>query len=247
MPPKLVVGNWKMHGGGEELAEARNLARRSADAKCQIVVCPPATLLNRLEKVFEGTRLATGGQDCHFGRTGAHTGDISAAMLLDAGARFVIVGHSERRSDHGETSAQVRSKADAAIHAGLVAVVCIGETENERDKGMELEVAGTQLEESVPGGADGDSLAVAYEPVWAIGTGRTPSIADIEAMHDFIRSRLIERFGETAGRAIRLLYGGSVKPGNAESISGARNVDGCLVGGASLTASSFAAIIDAFE
>ena len=246
MHRKLVVGNWKMHGTSRELAEARELASRSAEADCAIVVCPPATLLSRIAKIFDGTDIRSGGQDCHFGEAGAHTGDVSAAMLLDAGASFVIVGHSERRNDHGETSAEVMSKALAARAAGLAAIVCIGETEEERDGGIELKVAGKQLRDSVPDGATGENLAVAYEPVWAIGTGRTPGIGEIEAMHDFIRSELIERFGESIGGSVRLLYGGSVKPSNAEAISKARNVDGCLVGGASLKAASFAAIANAF-
>ena len=246
MPRKLVVGNWKMHGASQELAEAEELARRAAGTSCQIVVCPPATLIHRISSVFEGTDIRTGGQDCHFSDSGAHTGDISAAMLLDAGAGFAVVGHSERRTDHGETSADVVSKAHAAINAGMTAIVCIGETEEERDSGTELIVAGRQLRDSVPDGASGDSLTVAYEPVWAIGTGRTPSIGEIEAMHEFMRNELIGRFGEAVGSSIKLLYGGSVKPNNAEAIANARNVDGCLVGGASLKAASFAAIAKAF-
>ncbi|MDE0113389.1 MAG: triose-phosphate isomerase, partial [Albidovulum sp.] len=203
-------------------------------------------LLHRMSRIFEGTGLSTGGQDCHSGESGAHTGDISAAMLLDAGASFAIVGHSERRSDHGETSANVQSKAQAACKAGLAAIVCVGETEEERDRNIELEVVGRQLLESVPENANGDNLAVAYEPVWAIGTGRTPSIDDIEAVHEFARKQLVERFGASVGNSIRLLYGGSVKPNNAEAISNSRDVDGCLVGGASLNATSFAAIAKAF-
>ena len=238
MTRRLVAGNWKMNGLA---ASAAMLEALPEPAGCDVLVCPPATLVARLA----GGRFAVGGQDCHPEPAGAHTGDISAEMLADAGASAVIVGHSERRADHGETDALVAAKAAAAWRAGLMAIVCVGETEAERDAGRTLERVGAQLAGSIPAGATAESLAVAYEPVWAIGTGRTASLAEIAEVHGFIRDALARRFGAEAGAGIRLLYGGSVKPGNAAAIFAVPNVDGALVGGASLTAADFGAIIAA--
>jgi triosephosphate isomerase len=216
------------------------LAAQHPDPGCDVLICPPATLIAALR----GRGIAIGGQDCHREASGAHTGDISAEMLADAGAEAVIVGHSERRSDHGETDDAVAAKAAAAWRAGLVAIVCVGETEAEREAGAVLDRVGSQLAGSIPDGATPERLVVAYEPVWAIGTGRTPSLSDIAQMHDFMRERLVSRFGSEA-YGIRLLYGGSVKPGNAAEIFGVTNVDGALVGGASLKAADFGAIVAA--
>lgn len=242
MPPKkLVAGNWKMNGLAASASMLEELAAAHPAPACDVLVCPPATLVARLA----GGPVPIGGQDCHWQPSGAHTGDIAAEMLADAGATAVIVGHSERRADHGETDGTVAHKAAAAWRAGLSAIVCVGETEAERDAAQTLAVVGTQLAGSIPDGATADTLVVAYEPVWAIGTGRTPSLDDIAEVHDFLRARLSERFGAAVGDAVRLLYGGSVKPGNAAQIFAVSNVDGALVGGASLTASDFGAIIAA--
>lgn len=240
----LAAGNWKMNGLGESLAEITALAAACPDPGCDVLICPPATLLSRLSDAASGTAIATGGQDCHAAASGAHTGDTSADMLRDAGASYVIVGHSERRSDHGEDDATVRAKAEAAWAADLIAIICVGETEAERDAGRALDVVASQLAGSVPDGATGANTVVAYEPVWAIGTGRTPSTGDIAEMHDAMRAGLSSRFGGEAD-AMRLLYGGSVKPGNAAEIFGLANVDGGLVGGASLKAADFAGIVNA--
>ena len=242
---KLAAGNWKMNGLAASAAELDALITASAGAAAEVLICPPATLIADFAARANGSDVAIGGQDCHAAANGAHTGDISAEMLADAGATHVIVGHSERRADHHEGDAEIRSKAEAAWRAGLVAIVCVGETEAERDKGRALKVVGAQLAGSLPDDATAANLVVAYEPVWAIGTGRTPSIQEIAEMHAFQRSQLIERFGPATGEAVRLLYGGSVKPGNAAEIFGVANVDGGLVGGASLKATDFAAIIQA--
>ena len=230
---KLVAGNWKMHGqAAEAQALARAIAAGAAGLKAEVLICPPATLIARMAEAARGTAIRIGGQDCHAAASGAHTGDISAAMLVDAGASHVILGHSERRTDHGETDAQVLAKAQAALSAGLTAIICIGETEAERDAGRTLDVVGTQLHGSVPAGATAANLVIAYEPVWAIGTGRTPTIPEIAEVHAFLRARLTARIGaEAAG--VRLLYGGSVKPSNAAEIFAVPHVDGALVGGAS--------------
>jgi triosephosphate isomerase len=219
----------------------------SVIAKADLLVCPPATLLATFAERTGGIlpadqkALALGAQDCHPKASGAHTGDLSAEMLADAGASFVIVGHSERRADHGETDALVRQKAEAAWRAGLVAIVCIGETQAHRDAGQTLHICGGQLSGSLPDGANTANLVVAYEPVWAIGTGLTPTAADVEQVHKFIRNHLISRFKEE-GCAIRILYGGSVKPSNAQQLMAVANVNGALVGGASLKAADFLAI-----
>ncbi|MCT8160278.1 triose-phosphate isomerase [Pseudoruegeria sp. SHC-113] len=245
MRRKLAAGNWKMNGTGGALAEVEALKAALPGEAVDVLLCPPATLLHRMSSACDGSAIATGGQDCHAAETGAHTGDVSAAMLADAGASHVILGHSERRTDHGESDADVRAKTSAAWAAGLTAVVCIGETEAERDAGTTLAVIGGQLEGSVPNGATGHRLVVAYEPVWAIGTGKVPTIEQIAEVHDFLRDALVQRFGETAGGAVRILYGGSVKPSNAQEIFAVENVDGALVGGASLKAADFGAIITA--
>ncbi len=243
---KLAAGNWKMNGTAASLSEVTALVQAHPAPGCEMLLCPPATLVAAMAATAKGTALQVGGQDCHAKASGAHTGDISAQMLRDAGASHVILGHSERRADHGETDAQVLAKAEAAIAAGLIAVVCIGETEAERDAGRTLDVVGTQLHGSVPAGATAATLVIAYEPVWAIGTGRTPTIPEIAEVHAFLRARLTARIGaEAAG--VRLLYGGSVKPSNAAEIFAVPHVDGALVGGASLKASDFGAIVAALS
>jgi triosephosphate isomerase len=243
---KLAAGNWKMNGTMAALAEAQALVAAHPAPSCEMLLCPPATLVAALASQAKGTALMVGGQDCHPKASGAHTGDISAPMLKDAGATHVILGHSERRADHGETDALVKSKAEAAIAAGLIAIVCIGETEAERDAGRTLDVIGTQLDGSLPAGATAANLVVAYEPVWAIGTGRTPTLAEIGEVHALLRNRLQGLIGAQAS-GVRLLYGGSVKPSNATEIFAVPHVDGALVGGASLKASDFGAIVAALS
>lgn len=238
---KLVAGNWKMNGTLDSAAMVETLATAYPDPACDVLICPPATLLARLA----GRGIALGAQDCHVAAAGAHTGDISAEMLADAGASAVILGHSERRADHGETDALVAEKTRAAWRAGLLAIVCVGETDAERTAGRTLEVVGRQVDGSVPEGAEGARLVLAYEPVWAIGTGRTASLEDIGEVHGFLRRRLAGRFGDDTAAGIRLLYGGSVKPGNAAAIFGVADVDGALVGGASLSVADFGPIIAA--
>jgi triosephosphate isomerase (TIM) len=245
----LIAGNWKMNGLKAAKAEfdAMVAGAGSVIANADLLVCPPATLLASFAENTRGIlpadqkALALGAQDCHPEPSGAHTGDISAEMLADAGASFVIVGHSERRADHGESDALVRQKAQAAWRAGLIAIVCIGETRAQRDAGQTLRVCGGQLAGSLPDGATAANLVIAYEPVWAIGTGLTPTAQDIEQVHRFIRDHLTDRFkGE--GARMRILYGGSVKPSNAAELMGVPNVNGALVGGASLKAADFLAI-----
>jgi triosephosphate isomerase len=244
---KLAAGNWKMNGTTTSLSEAMALAAAHPEAKVDLLICPPATLIAPLATAATGTSLAIGGQDCHSAASGAHTGDIAAGMLADAGASHVILGHSERRTDHGETDALVRAKTEAAWDAHLTAIVCIGETLEQREAGQTLDVIGRQLDGSVPNGASGARLVIAYEPVWAIGTGKVPTTAQIAEVHDFIRARLDDRFGEGVGRLVRILYGGSVKPSNAAEIFAIPNVDGALVGGASLKAADFSGIVSALE
>jgi triosephosphate isomerase len=214
--------------------------------KADLMICPPATLLAAFAEKARGSSVAIGGQDCHAEPSGAFTGDISAEMLADAGAAAVIVGHSERRTTHKETDAEVRAKAQAAWRAGIAAIVCIGETRAEREAGRTLDVLGRQLDGSLPEGATGTNLVVAYEPVWAIGTGLTPTAGDVAEAHAFIRKRLASRYGDTA-EAVRILYGGSVKPSNAVELMGVANVDGALVGGASLKAEDFFGIAAAYR
>lgn len=232
----LIAGNWKMNGLAAAAHEVENLIKRlggSAPADRDVLICPPATLVPLFARQYSDEAIQIGGQDCHWLASGAHTGDVSAEMLADAGAAYVIVGHSERRADHGETNVQVKAKAEAALRAGLTPIICVGETREERESGKAMDVVGAQLTGSLP--ETGDAIIVAYEPVWAIGTGLTPTRDDIEKMHDFIRSR--------TPQATRILYGGSVKPANAREILSISNVNGALVGGASLKAEDFFAII----
>jgi triosephosphate isomerase len=239
----LIAGNWKMNGLKTSLKELAAIAQGVGDLwrKTDLLICPPATLLFASAAAMLGSKVAIGGQDCHAEAFGAHTGDISGEMLADAGASAVIVGHSERRTDHGESDATVKRKVEAAWRAGLLAIACVGETQEQRDGGRALEVVGRQLAGSIPDGATATNLVVAYEPVWAIGTGRTPTVDDVADVHGFMRKALKERFdGEAAN--IRLLYGGSVKPANAAELLAVDNVNGALIGGASLTAADFLAI-----
>lgn len=245
----LVAGNWKMNGTGDSLAELRSIAHGfegSLAIETDALLCPPATLIHRAAGILAGTPVKLGGQDCHVDASGAHTGDISAEMIRDAGATHVIVGHSERRTDHGESDELVAAKAQAAWRAGLVAVICIGETEVERREGKALEVISSQLAGSVPDSASAANTIIAYEPVWAIGTGLTPTPRDVDVVHTHIRDVLKNRLGDMAER-MRLLYGGSVKPVNAVDLLGVDNVDGALVGGASLKAMEFLAIAEAYR
>jgi triosephosphate isomerase (TIM) len=239
----LIAGNWKMNGLKASMAEfdAMLAGAKPLGAKADLLVCPPATLIAAFADKARGSDVAVGAQDCHSKISGAHTGDISAEMLADAGATSVIVGHSERRADHGESDALVRQKAEAAWRAGLTAIVCIGETQGQRDDGHTHHVCGGQLRGSLPDGSTSANLVVAYEPVWAIGTGLTPTTADVEQVHRFIRDALTDRF-KAEGARIRVLYGGSVKPSNAAELMAVPNVNGALVGGASLKAADFLAI-----
>ncbi len=244
----LVAGNWKMNGLRAALVEIDAIAAEF-DAgwrkKTDLLICPPATLLAAAAARLEGTDIALGGQDCHAEASGAHTGDLSAAMLADAGARFVIVGHSERRADHGESDGLVLAKARAALAAGLTPIVCVGETRREREAGKAETVVAAQIAGSVPPEAPPERLVVAYEPVWAIGTGLTPTPQDVARMHGFARQR-IEALGPGKGAATRILYGGSVKPENARELLRVSDVDGALVGGASLKAKDFLSIAAAY-
>lgn len=245
----LVAGNWKMNGTGESLTELRAIAAGlSSDLgrKLDSVICVPATLLSRAADTLEAENVGLGGEDCHTAASGAHTGDISAIMLKEAGASHVIVGHSERRIDHAETNEIVNAKTKAAWAAGLVAIVCVGETADERRAERTLDIIGSQLAGSLPEGVTAENTVVAYEPVWAIGTGLTPTVQDVRAAHAFMREQLIEQFG-TQGAHLRLLYGGSVKPVNAIELLGIADVDGALVGGASLKATDFLAICEAYR
>ena len=239
----LVAGNWKMNGLSGSAAELDKMVAGASGLppRIDILVCPPAMLIPAFAARVRGTRVAIGGQDCHAQPSGAFTGDIAAEMLADVGATAVIVGHSERRAYHHETDAAVRAKASAAWRAGLTAIVCVGETRDERAAGRTLEVVGRQLDGSVPDAASAETLVIAYEPVWAIGTGLTPTPADVAEVHGFVRARLAARFGAAAD-GIRILYGGSVKPSNAAELLGVANVDGALVGGASLKAEDFLGI-----
>lgn len=239
-PRPLVAGNWKMNGLAAAAAELDAIAAGAGGA-AELLICPPFTLVASFAARMAGKGLAIGAQDCHANPSGAHTGDISAEMLKDAGATYVIVGHSERRADHGENDATVRAKAEAALRAGLTAIVCVGETRAEREAARTLDVVGAQLLGSLPAGATPDNLVIAYEPVWAIGTGLTPTAEDVRIVHDFIRTRLLVRLGQDSSR-MRILYGGSVKPGNAAELLSVDNVNGALVGGASLKAADFLGI-----
>ncbi|HKH80721.1 MAG TPA: triose-phosphate isomerase [Methylovirgula sp.] len=245
----LVAGNWKMNGRGADLAEiaairAAVVAGRAGQA--EILVCPPATLLMDVARLCAGSPVALGAQDCHPAEGGPHTGDISAEMLKDAGASYVIVGHSERRAEHGESDALVRAKAKAGLRAGLRVILCVGESEAERAAGAALERVAAQLEQSLPDRVSPHDLVIAYEPVWAIGTGLTPTPADVAEIHAFLRSRLAQ-YLPGSGCAVRILYGGSVKPANAAELLTIGDVDGTLVGGASLKAAEFMAIAGVYR
>lgn len=243
MRRKLAAGNWKMNGTAADLGQIEALASAHVDTDCDILICPPATLLSRA--ALAAGPIAIGGQDCHAETTGAHTGELSAEMLKDAGATHCILGHSERRQDHGERSDDIRAKARAAIDAGLAAIICIGESLAEREAANTLDILGGQMSGSIPDLVTGENLVIAYEPIWAIGTGKVPDLGQIGEVHDFIRTRLDRRFGPGVARSVRLLYGGSVKPANAAEIFSVPNVDGALVGGASLKASDFSPIVTA--
>ncbi|WP_315928034.1 triose-phosphate isomerase [Mesorhizobium sp. SP-1A] len=246
----LVAGNWKMNGTSASLNELRSIGNgfmSGLDAETDALVCVPATLLTRAAEILSRTPVRAGGEDCHADESGAHTGDISAEMLKDAGASYVIVGHSERRTDHCEDDAAVQAKALAAWRAGLTAIVCVGETKAEREAGATLDVLSRQIAGSVPSSATAANTVVAYEPVWAIGTGLTPTAADVAEAHRHIRERLTEKLGGDAGARMRLLYGGSVKPSNAVELLSVDNVDGALVGGASLKAADFLGIAEAYR
>jgi triosephosphate isomerase len=244
----LVAGNWKMNGTTASLGELRLLASMLAGVKlnCDVMICPPASLLMAATRLTRSAQIQLGGQDCHPDPQGPFTGDIAAEMLKDAGATAVIVGHSERRIGHQEKSELVRGKARAAHRAGLVSIICIGETIDERKRGDALRVLGEQVSLSVPERSTGLNTIVAYEPVWAIGTGLTPSLGEVEEAHGHIRTELANLLGE-AGSSIRVLYGGSVKPGNASELMAIDNVNGALVGGASLRAADFIGIIKAYS
>ncbi|MCB1378007.1 MAG: triose-phosphate isomerase [Alphaproteobacteria bacterium] len=246
-PRALVAGNWKMNGNVAMLKEPRLLAAMLKDVKlkCDVMVCPPAIIARRVKSILKGSRIKMGGQDCHWAPSGAHTGDISAEMLKDAGASAVLAGHSERRTNHGETDAIVAQKAKAVHRAGLTAIICIGETLDERKSAKTLEVLTRQISGSVPDGATAANTVIAYEPVWAIGTGLTPTTAEVAEAHSHIRSELGRVMG-AEGAGTRILYGGSVKPSNAAELMGAPNVNGALVGGASLKAADFLGIIKVY-
>lgn len=245
----LVAGNWKMNGLKDSIAEMAvldSLLDNNLPAKCEILICPPFTLLVSFNHILSGTKIIIGAQDSHWAEKGAHTGDISPLMLADAGCEYVIVGHSERRSDHYEDSSMVLKKAEAVINANMKAIICVGESEKEREAGATLRIIENQLKKSTSKKMNSQNTVIAYEPVWAIGTGKTASVKNVEEVHNFIRMLLCERFGED-GNSFRILYGGSVKAANAKSLMGASNVDGALVGGASLKANDFNGIITAYR
>lgn len=246
-PRSLVAGNWKMNGFSESSAELNTLEGMIAKGKpanCDVMICPPYTLLASFAEAAK--TVLVGAQDCHTDDSGAHTGDISAAMIKDSGATAIIVGHSERRADHGESSKLVAEKAAKVIEMKLTPIICVGETEDERDAGKTLDIVLDQVKASIPMQATAANVVIAYEPVWAIGTGRTPTPADVQDVHAAIRKTLETRFGE-AGKGIAILYGGSVKPSNASELMSVPNVNGALVGGASLKATDFNGIIDAYR
>ncbi|UTW54033.1 triose-phosphate isomerase [Kordiimonas sp. SCSIO 12610] len=250
-PRSLVAGNWKMNGVKSSVSELEALIQMVNDgdkADCDVLICPPATLVDRFVGVADGSLVNIGAQDCHTNTSGAHTGDIAANMVADLGAGYIIVGHSERRADHGETSDLVNNKAEAVLTENLTAIICVGETEAERKAGDTLKVVvADQLANSVPESATPENTIIAYEPVWAIGTGLTPTVDDVAEVHTAIRAALVERFGDGVGNGFAILYGGSVKPTNAKELMAADNVNGALVGGASLKATDFNGIIDAYR
>jgi triosephosphate isomerase len=247
-PKPLVAGNWKMNGLRASLAEIaaiRDAAGKGGAGRAQVLVCPPATLIAAAADLCKGSAVGIGAQDCAVEASGAHTGDISPEMLADAGAAFVIVGHSERRADHGESDEVVRAKAEAVLRAGITPIICVGETKAQREAAEMLPIVGGQLDGSVPRGVAGERLVIAYEPVWAIGTGLTPSVADVAEVHGFIR-RHLSGIVASGAEKVRILYGGSVKPSNATELMGVADVDGALIGGASLKAADFMAIAAAY-
>jgi len=242
----LIAGNWKMNGLAKESAsELSALVSKANDQKevgCDILICPPALLVSEMASLCEGSAVSIGAQDCHANEKGAHTGDISAEMVADAGGRYCIVGHSERRTDHGESNADVKAKAEAALRAGLIAIVCVGETLEEREGGKTLALISDQVKNSLPEGATAANTVIAYEPVWAIGTGKVPATSDVDDVHNHIRSDLKDLMSDADG--VRLLYGGSVKGSNAAELMAVENVNGALVGGASLKAEDFWPIVE---
>lgn len=249
-PRTVIAGNWKMNGLKSDLREAKSLvlylarsSQRSASS-AEVVICPPATLISALSEVFRGSVAKSGGQDCHANASGANTGDVSAEMIKNAGGRYVIVGHSERRADHAESDAMVCAKAEAGHRAGLVSIVCLGESLSERKQGKTLGVIGRQLKKSLPAETTAKNTVIAYEPIWAIGTGLTPTLKEIEQAHNHLRRGLLRILGQD-GAKLRILYGGSVKPQNAAEILAIHNVNGALVGGASMKAEDFSKIIGA--
>jgi len=243
MPRKIAAGNWKMNGDAAALAQIEAMADALPAAPPEVVICPPAPFLMQAAQMVPD--IAIGAQDCHAETSGAHTGDLSAGMIAGTGARFVIIGHSERRAAYGESDADVRAKAEAAWAAGLTAIICIGESGADRDAGRTLAVITEQLDGSLPDAATAGNTVIAYEPIWAIGTGQVPDLPQINEVHDLLRDRLIARLGQDEGAEISLLYGGSVKADNAATIFGAANVNGALVGGASLKAADFNPIVSA--
>lgn len=242
----LIAGNWKMNASGE-MADVLTDGLKAWAGKpgIEMLICPPSPYLGPIGAMIAESEIKLGAQTCHANASGAHTGDVAAEMLADLGCSYVIVGHSERRADHGETDADVCAQAEAAHRAGLCAIICVGETEAERDEGATLSVVTGQLAGSLPEGSTADSLVVAYEPVWAIGTGRTPTNDEVQDVHAAIRASICERFGDETGNGVRLLYGGSMKPSNAEGLLALQDVDGGLIGGASLKADDFIGIADA--
>ena len=243
---KLIAGNWKMNG---LLADGIDLAKNVAAGvkamgkpQCEFLVCPPFTLLAAVKKALRGAKVALGAQDCHFAEKGAHTGDVSPLMLKDLGCAYVILGHSERRADHGESDELVCKKAEAAHKAGLKTVICIGETLAQREAGKAVDVCRGQIMGSVPADSTAADTVIAYEPVWAIGTGKVPTAADVEEVHAAVRKVLAKKLGRGNANKMRILYGGSVKPGNAKELMNLPDVDGALIGGASLKAEDFLAI-----
>jgi triosephosphate isomerase len=246
MPRKIAAGNWKMNGLSADLDEVQELVRAHPSPQCDVIICPPATLVGALAWASEQSALMVGAQDCHANFSGAHTGDISAAMLAEAGASHIITGHSERRTDHGETNEMIAAKTAAIWAAGLTAIICVGETAAERDAGQTLDVVRDQIAGSVPDSANPRNTILAYEPIWAIGTGRTATPAEIAEVHAAIRATLIDRLGPNSAE-MSLLYGGSVKAGNAAEIFAVADVDGALVGGASLKSADFGPIVAALS
>ncbi len=244
---KLAAGNWKMNGVWTGLHEVATLLDLHPDPACEILMCPPATLLSRMSDMTVDGAIITGGQDCHASEAGAHTGDTSANMLADAGAEYVILGHSERRADHDEKDEDVRVKALCGLAEGLSVIICVGESLAQREAGQTLDIIGAQMVGSIPDTVNDETLVVAYEPIWAIGTGKVPSLEQIREVHDFVRARLQHRLGDDVGGSVRILYGGSVNASNAAEIFAVANVDGALVGGASLKAADFSPIIKALE